>query len=158
MTLTYENFNWFGREDTWTEPCAVVDSFILATELYKITKIEEYRTLARRIGFNGVQFCQREIGGVGPNSCVTKGQGVLRIVMYEAPFCCTMRYAEGMLEYHNNRDMFLWDDAVSVVIDDFGRGFIDDKLVVGYGGKDVPIFSCNCMPEKDAKELKLTVI
>ena len=20
MTLTYENFNWFGREDTWTEP------------------------------------------------------------------------------------------------------------------------------------------
>lgn len=158
MTLTYENFNWFGREDTWTEPCAVVDSFILATELYKITKIEEYRTLARRIWFNGLQFCQRENGGVGPNSCVTKGQGVLRIVMYEAPFCCTMRYAEGMLEYHNNRDMFLWDDAVSVVIDDFGRGFIDDKLVVGYGGKAVPIFSCNCMPEKDAKELKLTVI
>ena len=37
MTLTYENFNWFGREDTWTEPCAVVDSLILAIRLFKIT-------------------------------------------------------------------------------------------------------------------------
>ena len=30
MTLTYENFNLFGREDTWTEPCSVVDSLLLA--------------------------------------------------------------------------------------------------------------------------------
>ena len=25
MTATYANFNWFGRGETWTEPCAVVD-------------------------------------------------------------------------------------------------------------------------------------
>ena len=32
-TATYENYNWFGRPDTWTEPCAVVDSFMLITAL-----------------------------------------------------------------------------------------------------------------------------
>ncbi|MBQ7642964.1 MAG: hypothetical protein IJS67_03585, partial [Clostridia bacterium] len=37
MTVNYENYNWFNKKDSWTEPCAVVDSFILATELYKIT-------------------------------------------------------------------------------------------------------------------------
>ncbi len=157
MTLTYENFNWFGREDTWTEPCAVVDSFILATELYKITKNEEYKTLARRIWFNGLQFCQRENGGAGPNSCVTKGQGVLRISMYEAPFCCTMRYAEGLLEYYNNRDMFSWDESANVSVDDFGRRYVDDKLLVMHDGKTVPIFSCNGIPESDAAELELIV-
>ena len=71
MTMTYENFNWFGRKDTWTEPCAVVDSFILALQLYHFTKLEKYKTLARTIWFNGLQFCQRENGGAGPNSCVT---------------------------------------------------------------------------------------
>lgn len=158
MTLTYENFNWFGREDTWTEPCAVVDSLILATELYRLTNEGDYKTLARRIWFNGLQFCQRENGGAGPNSCVTKGQGVLRISMYEAPFCCTMRYAEGVLEYHNNRDIFKWDGTADTVVDELGRRFIDDKLLVEYGGRVVPIFSCNEVPEKDAKELSLIVI
>ena len=67
MTLTYENFNWFGREDTWTEPCAVVDSLLLAVDLYKITGEQQYRKLARRIWANGLQFCQRENGGAGTN-------------------------------------------------------------------------------------------
>ena len=40
MTATYENYNWFGNghKETWTEPCAVVDSLILALELYRLTK------------------------------------------------------------------------------------------------------------------------
>lgn len=158
MTLTYENFNWFGREDTWTEPCAVIDSFILATELYRLADEDEYRTLARRIWLNGLQFCQRENGGAGPNTCVTKGQGVLRISMYEAPFCCTMRYAEGLLEYHKNREMFAWDEAANVVTDELGRRFIDDRLLVTYNGETVPIFSCNDIPEGEAQEIYLKVI
>src|SRR5690606_15790318 len=32
MTLNYANLNWFGK-NSWTEPCAVVDSYILAFKL-----------------------------------------------------------------------------------------------------------------------------
>ena len=158
MTLTYENFNWFGREDTWTEPCAVVDSFILATELYRLTDMPKYRTLARRIWFNGLQFCQRENGGAGPNTCVTKEQGVLRISMYEAPFCCTMRYAEGLLEYSKNEELLDWNEGADEVTDVYGRRFVDDRLLVTYNGETVPIFSCNDIPEGEAREIYLKVI
>ena len=157
MTLTYENFNWFGREDTWTEPCAVVDSFILATELYKITGEKEYLTLSRRIWFNGLQFCQRENGGAGPNTCVTQTQRILKISMYEAPFCCTMRYAEGLLECVQNQSFFDWDGSAEIVTDDFGRRFIDDKLLVEYNGKEVPIFSCNEYSFEKSNGIELTI-
>ena len=36
MTATYANFNWFGRGETWTEPCAVVDSLIVALHMYRL--------------------------------------------------------------------------------------------------------------------------
>jgi hypothetical protein len=149
MTLTYENFNWFGREDTWTEPCAVTDSFILATKLYKITGDKDYLTLARRIWFNGLQFCQRDNGGAGPNTCVTETQRVLKVSSYEAYYCCTMRYAEGLLEYTQNEDLFKWNENAEMLTDDKGRRFVDDKLIVEYNGELVPIFSCNQFNSKD---------
>ena len=155
MTLTYENFNWFGREDTWTEPCAVVDSFILAVELFKITHKDEYRVLARRIWFNGLQFCQRSGGGAGPNTCVTEKQSILKMVLYEAPFCCTMRYAEGLLEYVKNKALFDWNEKAQVQIDDYGRRFIDDKLLVWYKDKEVPLFAGHKLVERDETSLKV---
>ena len=158
MTLTYENFNWFGREDTWTEPCAVVDSLILATRLYRITGDEEYKTLARRIWYNGLQFCLRDNGGAGPNSCTTKDQPTLRISMYEAPFCCTMRYAEGLLEYYRNAELFAHDPNAVTVTDEYGRTFVDDVMLVSHNGKATPIFSCCTMSRTEAEELRLSVI
>ena len=128
MTLTYENFNWFGREDTWTEPCAVVDSLLLATDLYKITNREEYRTLARRIWKNGLSFCQRDNGGAGPNSCVTEKQPTLQISMFEAPFCCTMRFAEG-LQCATENTFLTVDGEERVYKDEKGRYFLGDKLL-----------------------------
>lgn len=128
MTLTYENFNWFGREDTWTEPCAVVDSLLLATDLYKITDGDQYRTLARRIWKNGLSFCQRENGGAGPNSCVTEKQPILKMSMYEAHFCCTMRFAEGLQCAWENA--FLTEDSQQTIEkDEKGRYFLGDKLL-----------------------------
>lgn len=129
ITLTYENFNWFGRENSWTEPCAVVDSLILATELYKITKQPSYVKTARRIWWNGLQFCLREHGGAGPNTCVTAQQPILQISMYEAPFCCTMRYAEGLKCAFENS--FITDETEeNIEKDAFGRYFLGDKLLV----------------------------
>ena len=157
MTLTYENYNWFGKEDSWTEPCAVVDSLLLSSKLYEITKEERYLTLARRIWLNGLQFCQRENGGAGPNQCVTLNQPILKISMYEAPFCCTMRYTEGLLEYHKHPDLFEWDATKEVVQDELGRKFVDDRLLVECAGKIRPIFSCNTIEKEVAEGLELKI-
>ena len=145
MTLTYENFNWFGRKNTWTEPCAVVDSFILAVRFYEITKKREYKTLASRILYNGLSFCHRANGGAGPNACVTKIQPYLSVSMYEAPFCCTMRYCEGLkfarlfekdllrdgndknVAADNPNNVSVASDDISV--DEYGRVFKGDEML-----------------------------
>jgi hypothetical protein len=158
MTLTYENFNWFGREDTWTEPCAVVDSFILANELYRITDEKEYLTLARRIWFNGLQFCQRDNGGAGPNTCVTNTQRVLKIAMYEAPFCCTMRYAEGLLYYFYYEHNFDISENAEPVTDEHGRKFIDDVMIVRYKGEEMPIFSASILSRDEAENAEISIL
>ncbi len=158
MTLTYENFNWFGREDTWTEPCAVTDSLLLATALYRITGEAGYRTLARRIWANGLQFCQRDNGGVGTNKCVTAVQPILRISGYEAAQCCTMRYAEALLCVHNNSDMFSYDTSADVTTEADGRKFRDDRLIVLSDGEEKPIFSCGDIPRSDLEKLRLHVL
>ena len=128
MTLNYENFNWFNRKNSWTEPCAVVDSFIVAAELFRITGDEKYKTLASRIWFNGLSFCQRDNGGAGPDTCVTQSSPVLSISLYEAPFCCTMRYAEGLYYAASYEDVIESGDGFSK--DESGRVFFGNKLLV----------------------------
>lgn len=95
MTATYQNLNWWGRPDSWTEPCAIVDSLMLSGELYKLTANEEYRTLAARIYHNGLATAQRDNGGAD----------TLQAGMYEAYFCCTMRLAEGLWYISANREL-----------------------------------------------------
>ncbi len=41
MTENYANYNWFGRPE-WTEPCAVVDSFMAAVALWRHTGDAQY--------------------------------------------------------------------------------------------------------------------
>jgi hypothetical protein len=106
MTATYQNLNWWGRPDSWTEPCAIVDSLMLSGELYKLTANEEYRTLAARIYHNGLATAQRDNGGAGTDSAVTEGGAdTLQMGMYEAYFCCTMRLAEGLWYISANREL-----------------------------------------------------
>ncbi len=107
MTATYQNLNWWGRPDSWTEPCAIVDSLMLAGELYKLTANEQYRTLAARIYHNGLATAQRDNGGAGTDSLVLDGvNDTLYMGMYEAFFCCTMRLAEGLWYISANRELF----------------------------------------------------
>ena len=98
MTYTYQNLNWWGRPDTWTEPCAIIDSLMVATELYKITGNDGYRETAARIFHNGFATIQRDNGGAGTDTVVTDNSpwDYLGAKMYEAYFCCTMRLAEGL--------------------------------------------------------------
>ncbi len=107
MTACYQNLNWWGRPDSWTEPCAIVDSLMLAGELYKLTANEHYRTLAARIYHNGLATAQRDNGGAGTDSLVLNGiNDTLQACYYEAFFCCTMRLAEGLWYISTNRELF----------------------------------------------------
>jgi uncharacterized protein len=97
LTENYANYNWFGRP-TWTEPCAVVDSFTVAVELWKHTNNESYLNDAHNIWFNAIGHGQRPNGGFGTDMCagnesIYLGKGTNQ---FEAVQCCSMRGGEGL--------------------------------------------------------------
>lgn len=59
---------------------------------------------------------------------MTKARPLLRVSMYEAPFCCTMRYAEGLRYVAENKAMFARRDG-EISCED-GRFYRDDRLLV----------------------------
>ena len=141
MDLTYQNLNWWERPNTWTEPCAIVDSIMVAGELYAITDEEEYRRTASRIYHNGLATAQRPNGGAGTDSVVYHaydkfpGETTQYMTGYEAPFCCTMRLAEGLWYISSHTDL-LWyetdeDEAGSLIPtkDACGRYMSGDLLL-----------------------------
>lgn len=161
MTLTYENFNWFGREDTWTEPCAVIDSLITALYLYRSLGDETYLKLARRIYFNGFNLCQRDNGGAGTNSCVTERAPVWSAQMYEAEFCCSMRTAEGLYRVSLFCEELFGesDEGKEIVHDEHGRYFRGDHMLCSVNGgalRELPkIYE---YPQKELSELRLQIV
>ena len=128
MTYTYQNFNWFKKGDTWTEPCAIVDSLMLAGMLYKSTEKEEYRRYAVRIYFNGFASIQRPNGGAGTDTTVSDTTHDLKLSMYEAAFCCSMRFAEALWFIKENADMFYTEVSGEVKKDSLGR-YMDGDLI-----------------------------
>lgn len=116
MTYTYQNLNWWRRPDSWTEPCAVVDSLMLALELYKVTEDEMFRKTAARIYHNGFSTLQRDNGGAGTDTLITDGSDCdyLKARMYEAYFCCTMRLSEGLWYINENRTLLYAETFGSV--------------------------------------------
>jgi hypothetical protein len=95
MTENYANYNWFGRPE-WTEPCAVVDSFMLAVGIWKHTGEPQYLEDAHHIYYNALCHEQRPNGGFGCDTCVGATSAFLEVSTYESPWCCTMRGAEGL--------------------------------------------------------------
>lgn len=130
MTYTYQNFNWFGKGDTWTEPCAIVDSLMLAVMLLGATEDDMYRAYAARIYFNGLATAQRPNGGAGTDTTVSKTTHVLKADMYEAYFCCTMRLAEGLWFIHDNRER-IYADINGEVKKDANGCYRDGDLIYG---------------------------
>ena len=96
MTETYENYNWFNRPE-WTEACAVIDSFILTVNLWRLTGRAGYLEDAHLILFNGLLPGQLRNGGFGTGPCVGSATGVCHTKAHsEAPFCCSMRGGEAL--------------------------------------------------------------
>ena len=98
MTENFENYNWFNRFDTWTEPCAIVDSYMLAMQLWQHTRKEQYLQWAEKIYYNALCRTQRRNGGFGLDNCPGRAAGTaeLRVHAPEAHWCCTMRGGEGL--------------------------------------------------------------
>jgi uncharacterized protein len=95
MTEHFANYNWFGRPETWTEPCAIIDSFMIATQLWQNTGDPSYLEDAHLIWANGVGRGLRGNGGFGTDLCAGYQTPFLKVRSYEASFCCTMRGGEG---------------------------------------------------------------
>lgn len=98
MTEDYANYNWFCRYNTWTEPCAVVDSYMVASQLWQATRKAQYLTDAELIYWNALCHGQRDNGGFGTDNCPGKASGsdCIGVAAYEAHWCCTMRGGEGL--------------------------------------------------------------
>lgn len=130
MTYTYQNLNWWRRPDSWTEPCAIVDSLMLATELYKATNDDAFRKTAARIYHNGFATLQRDNGGAGTDTLVTNDSpwNCLQSQTYEAHFCCTMRLAEG-LWYINENKSLLYAETVGTVSKNENGIYCDGDII-----------------------------
>lgn len=113
QTDAFGNWNWFGRP-LWTEPCAIVDAFEVAYQLWELTGTTSYLDDAHEILHNALAYAQRPNGGFGCDSCVGgDGSPVLTPFSgaFEAPWCCTMRGAVGLARAAS----FGWSVAGSVV-------------------------------------------
>ncbi len=101
MTENYANDNWFNRP-TWTEPCAVVDAFLVAMALWRYTSDVAYLDDAHHIYWNALGHGQRPNGGFGCDSCVSAELAEKAFLyvhspgLYEATWCCTMRGGAGL--------------------------------------------------------------
>jgi len=175
MTLEYENMNWFYRTDSWTEPCCVIDSFILSHDLYLITKENKYLELFNRIATNGIRISQRYNGGAGCSTILHEKNSVLKCSIFEAWFCCSMRLGEGMKylsssrlikENENSYLMMLPanvnKDGINIDIDYYYKNNLtvtcekDAKVGIYLPSKTV-IKSCNCDYSVNGNLLSLNV-
>lgn len=95
ITENYENFNWFCRPE-WTEPCAILDSYILAVQLWQKTGDPAYLADAHHIYYNAICHTQRDNGGFGCDNCPGPVDLQLKVKAFEAYWCCTMRGGEGL--------------------------------------------------------------
>lgn len=96
-TEHHGNFNWFSRPD-WTESCAIIDSFMLAVQLWQVTREPTYIAEAHKIYHNAICHHQRPNGGFGCDHCTgSRGERFVQAFKwFEAPWCCSMRGAEGL--------------------------------------------------------------
>jgi hypothetical protein len=97
-TECYGNFNWFGAP-RWTESCGIIDSFIVATMLWRYTGDPAFLNDSHLIYYNALSHGNRINGSFGTDRCCgaveTEDNLFLTPVNYETYWCCTMRGGEG---------------------------------------------------------------
>jgi hypothetical protein len=144
-TECYGNYNWFGAP-RWTEPCAIIDSFMVSVTLWKHTRRPVFLEDAHRVYFNALCHGYRFNGSFGTDRCCgareTEDTLFLAPINFETYWCCTMRGGEGLsraIEYN----FFLDGDSVYVPFYNnctatlrFGSGVlrVEEKTLYPYEG------------------------
>ncbi len=153
-TEHYGNFNWWGKP-RWTEPCAIVDSFIVASWLWRLTGEIQYLEDAQHIYHNAAATAQRATGAMGTDYCLgadllkyepyNEDQLDMRFVRprtYEVDWCCTMRAGEFFNEAFrtsfftdgNSVSLGFFNNCVADLKLDAGKVKIQEKTNYPYGG------------------------
>ena len=137
QSLNYESANAFNDKSE-SDAKATARSLEVALGLLDNTKDERYLTIARRIWFNGMQFCQRELGQVGSNTFTSENTR-LKVKEYQIKQITTPLYAGGLKCYNLNKGLF--EESGNILKDRRGRVFLGDKMfakdVSGFFGKDL---------------------
>ncbi|MEI8312837.1 MAG: hypothetical protein WCH98_18970 [Verrucomicrobiota bacterium] len=97
-TEAFGNYNWFDHP-RWTEPCGIIDSFMIATQLWQLTGESAYLTDAHYIYYNALSHGHRANGSFGTDRCVgaikAEANEFLTPINFETYWCCSMRGGEG---------------------------------------------------------------
>ena len=96
MTENYGNYNWFTRYESATEPCAIVDSYMVISQLWMLTQNPEYLPYLDLIYYNALSHGQRQNGGFGCDKYLPSDKNSIIVHLEEAHWCCTMRGGEGL--------------------------------------------------------------
>ncbi len=138
LTLNYAAKNDFFAP-AYADSCATALIFSLCVKLYKLSGTQKYLHFARRIWYNGLQFCQRAEGCVGQDSACVEKTSRLRVYKY-TDVRAGGYYAEALAVYCKNKQLFA-DSGEGVSRDEQGRVFMGDKLFAkeesGFFGKDL---------------------
>jgi uncharacterized protein len=119
-TLNWATYNWFDRSDTWTEPCAIVDSVGAALALWRLTGEDRYVHDVVAIERNGLAFAEKSDGSFGLDTIATAADPTISLVHPDARWCCTVRGAIGLMELRD-RSVELRGDVLLIVLPRSGR-------------------------------------
>jgi uncharacterized protein len=145
-TEAYGNYNWFGAP-RWTEPCAIIDSFIVATNLWKYTGNSQYLEDAHQIYYNALCHGYRINGSFGTDRCCgakeTEDNLFITPINYETYWCCTMRGGEGLsraIKYNffiDGNDVYIpfYNDSTATLRFKDGIIVLEEKSDYPYYGK-----------------------
>lgn len=157
LSLNYAAKNSF-KNAKFTSAAATSILFSLCLKFYKITGDNKYSYFARRIWYNGLQFCQRIEGGAGEDSVVSEGDRILQITRYlgerDGGYI-----AEALAAYLKNKQIFA-EAGGEINKDKSGRILMGDKIFVrdesGFFGKDlIEIPTMTAFDKEVALQLKL---
>ncbi len=144
-----------------TSAAATARSMEVALCLFDNLNDERYLTMARRIWFNGMQFCQRENGQVGAEFFTTESSPNLKLSRYEIKQITTPLYAIGLKCFAQNKQIF--EESGTLFKDRRGRYFIGDKMFCldesGFFGRDlIEIPTLTAFDRETALQLNLKIV
>ncbi len=152
MMENYANYNWFCRYEAASEPCAIVDSYIVAMKLWEMTRKAEYLPYLDLIYYNALAHAQRANGGFGTDCFSADAPSCLSVNLPEAHWCCTMRGADGLA--HVARSAYEYD-ARSVYL----LHLVDSKATIRpSAGRSMTIVQRSGYPFAGMVDLQLTEV